>query len=273
MISADIDRLLESAGELVWLVEAYIPANAASIANQKYEKGYWRIMASYFNNLDQAFPYDSLGDIYNKFAVVESLRESGPIDEMVGLLDPLLKMFRGRLLTDITAQHVAIYLAGSAQMITWGKTRGGKPIAYEGPPMRQAIDYAREHCARLVTRMDEESKNLIAQVISDGIKNKRGVEGMARDIRKQFEDMSRYRSRMIARTESCDALEQAFIDRSKDMGVTGKEWVTSDPCDICAENEAEGIVPIDHVFSGGVDRPPQHPKCRCALAPVMLEAE
>jgi hypothetical protein len=75
---------------------------------------------------------------------------------------------------------------------------------------------------------------------------------------------------MIARTETADALEQAFMDRSKAMGVTGKEWITHDPCPICEENGAEGVVPIDHIFSSGDERPPAHPNCRCALAPVMI---
>jgi len=74
---------------------------------------------------------------------------------------------------------------------------------------------------------------------------------------------------MIARTESADALEQAFMDRAGDMGINGKEWVTFDPCEICEANEAEGVVPLDHVFSSGDLRPPAHPNCRCALAPVM----
>ena len=108
-------------------------------------------------------------------------------------------------------------------------------------------------------------------VIENGIKEKRGIPGLARDIRKQFEDMSRSRAEMIARTETADTLEQAFVDRSKAMGVTGKQWVTHDPCEICEANEAEGVVPIDHVFSSGHERPPAHPNCRCALAPVMME--
>jgi len=55
------------------------------------------------------------------------------------------------------------------------------------------------------------------------------------------------------------------------MGVTGKEWVATDPCPICEENEVEGVVPIDHIFSSGDARPPAHPNCRCALAPAMLK--
>ena len=153
----------------------------------------------------------------------------------------------------------------------------GKPILYEGPPMEQAIRYADERCARLVTQMADETRQRLAHTVSDAIKNKRGVDGLARDLRKTFDDMSRYRSRMIARTETADALEQAFMDRSEAMGVNGKEWIFyGGDCDICADCAAQGVVPIDFEYAhDGPDpkRPPAHPNCQCALAPAMIEAK
>lgn len=167
-----------------------------------------------------------------------------------------------------------IYLSGSAEMITWGKTKAGIPIAYEGPPIQQAIDYAEKSCAKLVTRMDEETKSRLAKVISDGIKNKRGIDGLARDIRNDFADMTKLRSQTIARTETANALGQSFIDRGKDMGVNGKQWITvgDDKVnqEICAPNEAQGIIPFDQPFQSGHMAPPGHVNCRCAAAPARL---
>jgi len=82
--------------------------------------------------------------------------------------------------------------------------------------------------------------------------------------------MSKVRAETIARTETCDALESAFMDRAKDMGVTGKEWIVTDPCPICQANGDAGAIPLNDVFPSGDMRPPAHPNCRCALAPVML---
>ena len=254
--------------DLIELVEASIPASPSSVENEKLANSTAKLMADYFTGLEQAFPYHQLEAIYNKYVKVT---EVGIMDNANDIMDPILRVLRAKLLTDLIGQHVRAYLAASAEMITWGTTKGGRPITFEGPPIKQAISYAREHCAQLVTKMDEESKRLIAQTIANGIENKRGIDGLARDIRAQFEDMSKARSQIIARTETCDALEQAFIDRAEDMGINGKEWIVTDPCDICAANGDEGAVPLDHVFSGGVDRPPQHPNCRCALAPVMLK--
>ena len=99
------------------------------------------------------------------------------------------------------------------------------------------------------------------------------MPGLARDIHSEFEDMSRYRSRLIARTETADTLTHASLDKMDDMGVTGKEWVTAGDDRVsleCRTNEAEGAIPVKQAFSGGVMGPPQHPQCRCSLAPVML---
>jgi SPP1 gp7 family putative phage head morphogenesis protein len=188
------------------------------------------------------------------------------------MLDPLLSVFKGQIQANVTGRLVLAYLRGSAQMVEWGRTvTTDRPIFFEGPPMQQAIDYANKHCAQLVTRMDQETKNRLAQVVADAIERKAGVDGLARDIRREFSAMTRDRSELIARTETADALEQSFMDRSKDLGVTGKEWVVaSDPCDICRENGDAGAIGINEEFPSGDQRPPAHPACVCALAPVML---
>jgi len=195
------------------------------------------------------------------------------VDEFI---DPVLAAFDDALLGATQAYAAGAYLKGSAEMIAWGRTKKGLPKVFEGPPIQEAINYAQEHCATLVKQVDETTKKSIVNVISNGIKEKRGIDGIQRDLRNMFkkwqrgDEMSPSRARVIARTETADALEQAFVDRAKDMKVTGKEWITFDPCSICGANEAEGVKPLDHVFSSGHERPPAHPNCRCALAPVML---
>ena len=192
--------------------------------------------------------------------------------DLDNFLAPILAAFSDSLQARLNGYVATAYLRGSAQMVQWGRTKlTNRPIFFEGPPIQEAIDYATKHCATLVTGLNEETKARLAEVIGKAIEEKRGIPGLARDIRNSFDDMNKARSEMIARTETCDALEQAFLDRADDMGITGKEWVTYDPCEICEDNEAEGIVPIDHIFSSGHGRPPAHPSCRCALAPVMLK--
>ena len=121
--------------------------------------------------------------------------------------------------------------------------------------------------------MNEETKKRLAHTISQGIENKRGIPGLSRDIRKTFADMSKHRSELIARTETASALSTASLDSMADMGIEGKQWITAGDdlvSDECLGNEAEGVIPVGQMFSGGVDAPPQHPDCRCVVAPARL---
>jgi len=257
--------VLEELNQIIDLLEAEIPANPQSLKNQRLRKKLERELADYFDKLEQAFPYSKLSGIYNKY-VKESVSS-----EAENILDPMLATLRATLTKRLNTQLLAVWLSGQAEMITWGKTKGGIPIAYEGPPISQAIDWAEKHCAKLVTQMDEETKRRLAQAVSNGIKNKRGVQGLSRDIKNQFDNMSRYRSQMIARTETADALSQTSLDSMKDMGIDGKECVTAgNPCDICLENEAAGVIPVDQPFPSGDMGPPFHPNCECSLAPARL---
>jgi len=200
-------------------------------------------------------------------------------------LDPLLAAFDVTLEAELTGELADTYMSGSAEMMTWGHTQAGIPIAFEGPPMEQAIAWAQKHSAKLVTQMDAETKDRLAKVISDGIANKRGPGGLATDIKRELGWMGRGkpsaikgltqqgRAFMIARTETAAALSQASLDAMNDMGIEGKEWVTAGDdmvSEECEGNEAEGVIPVNQVFSGGVAAPPQHPNCRCAIAPSMI---
>jgi SPP1 gp7 family putative phage head morphogenesis protein len=189
-------------------------------------------------------------------------------------LDPILATFNDELQLKIQGYLVTAYLRGSAQMTSWGRTKlEGKPLLFEGPPMQEAIEYANKHCATLVKGLNQETRERLAKVISDGIKDKRGIDGLARDLRKEFDGMSKYRSQVIARNETATALEQSFYDRGKAMGITGKEWVTAGDdrvSELCLANEAAGVIPFNQPFPSGHMTPPGHIQCRCACAPVML---
>ena len=197
-----------------------------------------------------------------------------PLDKDIkNVLDPLLASFDETLETTMSGHLTETYVSGQAEMITWGKTKAGVPIAFEGPPISQAINWAEKHSATLVKGIDEETKKRLAHTISQGIQNKRGVPGLARDIRGTFADMSKYRSELIARTETANALSTASLDNMEAMGIKGKEWVTAGDSDVseeCQANEAQGVIPVGDTFTSGVSAPPQHPDCRCALAPARL---
>ncbi len=192
-------------------------------------------------------------------------------DEVRAALDPILGTVQGQIESTWEGHLVRMYIRGSAQMLAWGQTQGGLPIVFEGPPIQEAIDYASSRGGQLITKLNEETINRIANTVSRAIKNKRGIEGMARDVRGVMEDMSRDRARMIARTESNDALSQAFMDRGKALGVEASSWIPRAPLDEdCLANARAGKVKLGEAFPSGHLRPPAHPNCECALAPERI---
>ena len=193
--------------------------------------------------------------------------------DIYALLGPLIQSFSPRLDLTVKGHAVSGYLRGASEMEKYGTTKLGRPVFTEGPPMQQATRYATRRGARLVTQMDKVTRKRLARTVSDAIKNKRGVDGLARDLRRTFSDMATNRSRTIARTETADALQQGMMDRSKAMGVTGKKWIPTDPCIICQANAAVGAIPMKEPFPSGDQRVPAHPNCRCATAPVMLKVK
>ena len=260
--------LLAELDKTIVLLEQRIPASQSSPANERRKNRLRLEVARYFRALDKAFPYDQLAVIYNANVIQESISS-----DTRDILDPLLATFDATLTTTVSGQLAETYISGSAEMITWGKTQAGIPIAFEGPPVSEAVNWANTRGAQLVTQMDTETKKRLAHTISEGIKNKRGVPGLARDIKKTFSSMSRNRSLLIARTETANALSQASLDRMKDMDIDGKEWVTVGDANVsedCEANEAQGVIPVNQAFSGGTMGPPQHPDCRCSLAPARL---
>jgi SPP1 gp7 family putative phage head morphogenesis protein len=199
-----------------------------------------------------------------------------PEKEILDILEPILITFKTRLQTTILNHAVTAYLNGSAQMIEFGRTlTTDRPIFFEGPPMQQAINFANKYAARMVTKMDTETKDRLAKVIGDAIENKRGIDGLARDIRREFEDMTKVRSELIARTETNEALSSGSFSRMKGLGITGKSWLTVGDDrvrDAHRLNEEAGVIPYDQPFPSGDMHPPGVDgfNCRCVLVPEML---
>ena len=86
---------------------------------------------------------------------------------------------------------------------------------------------------------------------------------------------SESRSTMIARTETAFADTQGNIaayTEAKDAGIDVKmQWLTADDDLVSEECEMnnEVIAEIGEAFPSGATEPPQHPNCRCVLAPVV----
>lgn len=264
--------------ELIDILEADIPANPESAKSKKLAGNLERDLHNYFKQMETLIPLDRLGQLYNKYVELGIKEVSTPpkklSEELEKILDSVIDVLKNALLVKVAGHLVNVFIQADKEVISWGVTKAGIPILYEGPPMEQAIKWAQKHGAGLVTKMDEETKRRLANVISSAIKNKRGIPGLARDIRKEFDNMTKYRSTLIAKTETARALRVAGHERMVDMGVTGKEWHlgsggSEGNCEQCIANAAVGIIPVDQEFP--YPESDIHPGCTCSIAPSMLK--
>lgn len=139
-------------------------------------------------------------------------------------------------------------------------------IELPGPVAREAADFAAQTSARLVTGINQQTQERMAQLVARGIRDKLGVEGTGRIIRRELLEMSVRRSNLIATTEINDAMSEAMLRQMQRRGATGKGTVLSiRPCPICINNHRAGSIPVDQAFPSGHQRPPFHPDCACTL--------
>jgi SPP1 gp7 family putative phage head morphogenesis protein len=130
-----------------------------------------------------------------------------------------------------------------------------------------AANYAAQRAAHLVIGLDATTLSTMQGLIEQGITEQLGTAGLGRLIRTGFQDMSVYRSQMIATTEMNDAFSQAAVKKMQSFGVEYMRWITAPGCcDECEDNDDE-IVAIGDLFPTGDERPPVHPNCRCAVVP------
>jgi hypothetical protein len=141
-------------------------------------------------------------------------------------------------------------------------------IEFTGSLEETVLAWAEENLADRVTKMSLVSQKRLANTLADGLRSNASVPEMGKLIRKEFADMSIYRSEMIALTETADALGWAAADQAVSMRLEKKEWITSPAetvCDICEPNMAQGRIGMGTQFSSGHQRPPAHPNCHCVV--------
>lgn len=130
-----------------------------------------------------------------------------------------------------------------------------------------AAQYASQRAGELVTGINDTSQQLIADAVEQGIEDQLGVPGTASLIRAALEDMTTYRSQLIATTEMNDAMSEGMLRKLGSIGIAYKQWIAATACcDDCADNDDASPIPIDELFPSGDLRPPAHPNCRCAIA-------
>jgi len=112
----------------------------------------------------------------------------------------------------------------------------------------------------------------VRSIVGNGLKEGLNKKEIADLLQSKFTDMSRYKSEMIARTETIRASNAGAKYQWKSAGIKGMKWrVLGGACEECQRKADMGVIGIDDNFGKTsyetIEHPPLHPRCRCALEP------
>ncbi len=140
----------------------------------------------------------------------------------------------------------------------------------------RAVDWAKRRAADLIKtdgtggELIDATRNLIRSTIEQASQEGWSARELANALQDSYA-FSRDRATTIARTELMMAYSNGAMQGYIASGVVkGKKWILDpDPCPVCIANAAQGEIPLLQAFQGGVMTSPQHPRCRCTVAPII----
>ena len=115
--------------------------------------------------------------------------------------------------------------------------------------------------------INETTFNELVDQIEAGIADGESLTKISERIAETYQKTRDFRTERIARTEVSAASNFGNLHAFKEAGVTLKEWVNFDPEDSPCLIGGE-VVGIDEAFSNGLEAPPAHPNCVCAVIAV-----
>jgi HK97 family phage portal protein len=144
----------------------------------------------------------------------------------------------------------------------------GTTLAFdlENERVRDVLDELAKQIVGVAETTRQEVRDLVGKQAAEGW----SIDELAAKIRELKETHSAERARLIARTETAAAYSMGSYAGYREAGVESVEWLTTDPCPVCAENDGK-IIPLGETFPSGHLHPPGHPACRCSIAPVIGE--
>jgi len=235
---------------------------------RKVEHKFSREMSLYFRQLGRNIPYRDLPGYLERNPVKEAIV---PDDEALRIASEVTEEMNQRLDSVLRRNIEAGYLLGATQAHQVFRLEPTFELLDDG-----AIQWMNRHSARLVTQINETTREELARVLTRGASKGESVAKLARNIRKEvasMADITKGRARLIANTELNEAMSEASLQTYERLNVAGKSWSTVGDdrvSDDCRSNEGAGIIPLTASFPGGVMRPPQHPGCRCTLVPERI---
>lgn len=130
-----------------------------------------------------------------------------------------------------------------------------------------ALEWIKDYAFELAVGVTATTVDALRAMMQMGYDEGDGIEQMAKRVREVFAQASRYRSFMIARTETTNAANMGSMSAAQRAGMKTKTWyaaVDERVCPMCGELHMMKV-PIDEAFPNGVLAPSAHPNCRCTL--------
>lgn len=251
------EKLLASAFDAAFdLMRKQIAERAESIGkaagDDSQDGGQWAAFAGSFDTSPLSLVYDDLEK------TLTAVAQNGARAQIMKLVTE----------SEVTPQVVREATQQAVSATEPGASAAPDIMVYEEP---DALVWAREHAAELITKdgqggeLADATRNMLRRTVADAIKNAKTEREIADQLQHDYA-FSRTRSELIARTEVRNAQGAGNHAGALRVGMKVKKWLLSNDdnaCPICVGNAEQGYVPINQPFSGGVEAPLQHPRCRC----------
>jgi SPP1 gp7 family putative phage head morphogenesis protein len=145
----------------------------------------------------------------------------------------------------------------------------GDPLNIDWQLANNAVaEWARKYGYDLVSGINATTRQRLRQEISQFVQNDEALPELITRLEDVFGPV---RAELIGVTEVTRSFAEGNRQAWKEAGIIQKqEWRTANDelrCPICSGLDGQ-IVGLDEKFTGGIDSPPAHPRCRCWLSPV-----
>lgn len=123
--------------------------------------------------------------------------------------------------------------------------------------------WLQNHAAELVEGINQTTQAAISKEIEAGLAAGETIKELAARIETVFNRAERYRSFMIARTETTFTANMANLSVWERAGVSAKKWMAPHDerqCPVCSALDGTTI-PLEEEFSSSTLVPPAHPNC------------